>query len=521
MKIHARAALAALLMLALWATSPYAQEPAGAAGSPTPAGEDAPALEAARVYQSRDYAAAAVLYEALVAGAPNHPLYIFLLAKCRSRTGRPEEALELIDRAVRAGLNLDVVAFERGRAFFVAERYPEAIAAYEEYHRLAPGDAYSRIAIAEALLAAERFQDALDELAKVTPDPETRLRVELLTAAALTGLNRGDEAVSRLQGALSQDFTDAERVNISGTIDLLKQPTRVAGAPGKPWWVNLTSGLEYDTNVPTAGKQPKPRNPDFADRLDAFRGTFSIDGGYRWQATDRFTLTSRLFTLLHTNDQLSERDIFLYRISMTPEYRIFDRVSVGVDSAWSHLWLDQVQLNNAVSLGGFVTWRATSWTASRVSYNFRWETFYDDNVFHTEDLDGAIDGVQFTQDFFIPETTLVFRLSYSHENSHTDGSDFDYDSDAIQGAVSYVLPLNVRATASYQHVHTTYHHPNFRDGFVDRRVNNTQIYSINLSRPIVPGLDASLYYTLTDAESNVKDFDFDRNVFGFSLTYGF
>ncbi len=485
------------------------------------ADEDPVLAQAVDAYTAKDYPLAGQLYEQLQKMEPENAEYLFMLAKCRIRTGQPAEALALIDRAVAKGGVYKAIAYERGRGLFLLEKYEESLVQFDEYHRVVPGNAYSFLAWTEALLAAERYGEALALLDKVEASPETSLHRELLYGAALAGLGRSDEAIARMEKRLEQqDLPLPERSSLNESLAFLKQPALGGRRSGKPWWVALTAGLEYDTNVPTLGKLPKPREPGF-EETDAFRGSYTLEAGYRWEATDRLSVTAKLFGLAHTNDDLSGRDIALGRFSLNPEYQINDQVAVGVEGAYSHLFLNQATLTNSLGATGYATWRETSWTATRASYGYRWETFYDARVNTTEDLDGTIDTILVSQDFFVPETSLIFRLAYAHENSHTEGADFDYDSDALLGVVACTLPFAVRAQASYQHVHTTYHHPNFRDGFRDRRMNNTQIYGISLTREILPSLDLSASYTLTDAESNVKDFDFDRNVWGMSLTYRF
>lgn len=481
--------------------------------------EDA-ALDALEAYSSQDYAHATELYEKLNQAAPKDPLTLFMLAKCRNRTGRADDALALIDRATQAGATFEAIPFERGRAFFLQGKYPEALAQYEAFHKTVKGDAYSLQAHTEALIAAERYQEALDLLAQVTVTPPVRLHQELLTSAAMSGLGKTQEAIARLDQDLQQSWSESERKALGDAVSYLRHPSVTAGRPSKPWWANLTTGLVYDTNVPTLGKKPKPREPGF-EHTGAFRGEYSIDGGYRWQATDRFSLTGRLFLLAHTNDDLSRRDIAIGRVTVTPEYRVLDDVTVGVEGFYSHLFLNQKTLTNSLGTGAFVQWRETKWTSSRLNYGYRWETFYDKTVAAKEDLDGTADTITFAQDFLVPGTTLAFRLAYAHENSHTNGSDFDYDSDTELASMSYRFPLEIDFAATYQHITTTYHHPNSRLNFVENRGNVTRVLNFTLSRDILPNLNLSASLNLTDAESNVPDFDFDRDIWGVAATYRF
>ncbi len=102
--------------------------------------ELARALEAAN-----DLPGAVVLYQGILAAMPAADLSRALLSEVYMQQNRSADALKLLDEGLGANASASILYREKGRILDRLERDEEAVVAYREYVRLAPGAADVRI----------------------------------------------------------------------------------------------------------------------------------------------------------------------------------------------------------------------------------------------------------------------------------------------------------------------------------------------------------------------------------------
>ncbi len=501
-------------------------------------GVDEGALEALSAYADRDYAQSLALYGGLADRNPKDPTYPFMAAKCHNRLGQPAEALAQIERAVANGAQFNAVDYERGRAFFLLGKDDQAVAAYEAFHGKSAGDAVSNQFFAEALEAVGRHQEALDRLKKVKPPKELAFRQEVLTAVGEAGVNRPQEALARLDRLAGQPLDLETRKflfslrsqieNKAAGVDVQSAAEAGEEQPERrPWNLSLTLGGEYDTNIPTAGEEPRVRRKGLED-LHGPRAYASLDASYRYEVSDKFAVTGFLETYGNRNgNDLSEFDVHSVRAGLTPEYRLYQRsIFVALEGSYGHTWLNSAGFDNEILIKPYATVVYSQYVATRVSLGWRYLEYDQPAVSDREDNDGRELRFEIAQEVAVKGTDLVLRFGAYHEHDTREGDELSNERAGYFFGFRYELPYKVFLTGRIDRSVAKYDLQNLRlqarpDSDDGERVDKDLIFGVQLSREITDGLFLTLYHTTYDEESNVNEFDYDRSIWGGSLTYRF
>ena len=162
-----------------------------------------PALkQAIELHQQGELAEAERLYSAILAAKPDHPDALHFLGLIRFTTGRPEEALQLVADAMRAGPPSAFLLLNHGLVLNALARPEEAIASFDRAIALDAGLAEAHNNRAVLLGTLGRHEEALASyqaaLAIAPGDPGTLFN----QGNALKDLGRYEEAVASYDHAL-------------------------------------------------------------------------------------------------------------------------------------------------------------------------------------------------------------------------------------------------------------------------------------------------------------------------------
>lgn len=148
---------------------------------------------------------AEAVYRALLAERPDHPDAIHFLGVLHHQSGRSEEAVELIARAVELRPDHPDIYNNLGNILLQLGRYPEAAQAYRSALALAPGMAMAHQNLAAALRAQGKLELAVasyDRALGLEPD---RAETHGNRGNALRQMGRLEEAAVAYERALALD----------------------------------------------------------------------------------------------------------------------------------------------------------------------------------------------------------------------------------------------------------------------------------------------------------------------------
>ena len=111
-------------------------------------------------------------------------------------------ALEALVARVEVSPQVEPIFYTIGCAYFNAEDYPKAIAAFKNYQGKFPKGAHAAgvaFAIAQSNLLSKNFKDAAAQMAALENDPQLREQALLFEAEAFKAQNKNDEAIRALE----------------------------------------------------------------------------------------------------------------------------------------------------------------------------------------------------------------------------------------------------------------------------------------------------------------------------------
>jgi TolA-binding protein len=110
--------------------------------------------------------------------------------------------LEALVARVEATPQVEPIFYTIGSAYFNAENYPKAIAAFKNYQAKFPKGAHAAgvaFAIAQSNLLSKNFKDAAAQMAALENDPQLREQALIFEAEAFKATGKNDEAIRALE----------------------------------------------------------------------------------------------------------------------------------------------------------------------------------------------------------------------------------------------------------------------------------------------------------------------------------
>lgn len=160
-------------------------------------------------------------YRAAVAASPTHAEARNNLAQVLIRRGEVAAALPHLDVAVQLDSERWTYRFNRGRAYSLLERWPEAVAEYEAADRLFPDDYATQYNLGLALLSLRRFPDAVHALERAVAMAPAEQNFLITLGTAYLGSEDPTRAREVFQQFLDRAPQDSEAPRVKALLDAL------------------------------------------------------------------------------------------------------------------------------------------------------------------------------------------------------------------------------------------------------------------------------------------------------------
>lgn len=432
------------------------------------------------------------------------PAARFFMGVAYNRLGQPRQALRELDRAQAMGASPPERHFERGWALLRMEMFEQAADELEAHEARFPGQAKTSEMLGRAWFGLgdhDRAREHLEEAIRRDPSVEPTAR---LTLALLEDADR-NPAASRRQLALLADLDDPLATAVRDRMGLTGQ------APAdKPWRVQLSLGLGYNSNVIAIGDGvPLP-----ADISDAGSATGRLGAGL---AVDVLRLPADTVTIGYAlradvfEDELKvanyvdnyfyARWLHRFNDAWTSSFLVADSLS-HVDE---RLFRNQVTVRPALSQRvGEAVRIDYAYTLAVNEYNFPTTTVTDrDSLTHGFDL-----GVLVAP----PTWPVRFLAGYRFELNLADGDDYDYRSHQVSVGVAADLGCDVTGEVRFARSFVDYQRDNSFTGFTRIRHDDVNLVQARLSRPLGEHVTVRVDYLFIDNDSNIGFFRYDQHV---------
>ena len=458
------------------------------------------------------------LFDDAVQADGQDALALYYRGLTQARRGASAAAITDLQGALRLNPQLPHAALDLGIAEFDAGQYAAAQAWLERAHH----EATERFTAA-LFLGLTRYRlgedpEALAALKEAEADPELRP-----TAKYYEGLihsRQGNTAAA--QAAFAEVVRERPQSDIGRAAQRASAGGEAAPAPkpetaAKPWSVYAQLGFVYDSNV-VAGPSDSsvPGLPGISGEGDGSTA-IAAGGGYKLLDNDYGSLRAEYDFYQSIHFKLTEFDLQGHRLRADYE-SLPGRFSYGLSGIYDFYALDYQSFYQE---GLAIPWVAVaegSNAATEGYYRFRGRDFFRQPFNPGRDAVNNAVGVR--QFLALGSAERLFSAGYQFDKDDTKsngpmGRDFQYSGHQFDLDVSWPLLARTRGDAGYLFRLDDYQFPNSRagtNGFQFRRHDNVHQFALAVTHELTPLVALVVDYIGVINNSNISEFEYDRNI---------
>ena len=478
-------------------------------------------------FHAQRWADAQKLLDQAVAADPNDAMAAYYRGLTYAHLGSPDKAISNIEHALSlqpdlppAVLDLGILYFQTGQydraAQWLQRAYPQpsthfSAALFLGLTKLRQGDAKT----AESLFA---------EAAK---DPSLRQTAQYYEAVA--SLRAGASAEGRqLLGQVQLGPADTETAQIAKQY-LATAPATAALAIGKPWSIYGRAGFGYDSNVTLTPDNVtiapgvklvncytmvngQCRSLDTKGEEDGFFA-LSLGGQYRLFATDlgQGSLGYDFYQSVHF--QSSSFDLQNHELHLDLSSTRRGIFQAGVSGFYDFYMLNYQSFYNQGRGVPWVTFFEGPAAATQLYYQFISQDYSRGPFSPFRDaFNNAVGARQYV---LFGAADRFASIGYQWDDNDPlsrNGTDFAYFDNIIDARVDFGVLDWVHGTVGYAVDFQDYKHDNSRTGYAKRRHDFDNQIVVRFSRDLLTYLTADISYYGVINDSNIPDFQYDRNI---------
>ena len=192
------------------------------------------------------------------------------------------------------------------------------------------------------------------------------------------------------------------------------------------------------------------------------------------------------------------------------------------DLKYNRPWVDKNSYSGIFRLSPSISYRQRDWTASTLTYTWQKSDYLFDITNSALDRDGYTNTISLTQDVAVPKTELSLRGGLHQSWTDTDGDDYDFDSFAMSLVLWHPFFFErTRISVGLSHAWDDYKNRNSRSTASRKRDDERLRFSCRLTKEFTEDITGFISYSRTDNESNIGQFDYDRDIYSVGVTYNF
>ncbi len=313
----------------------------------------------------------------------------------------------------------------------------------------------------------------------------------------------------------SRDFLMAVQELAPGTDEasiarrnLVPEELAADGKETKNWSVNLTTGIQYDSNVIlTSDDSAMPEGiSNESDR----RVFFYLNSNYLYPVTKRLSIgpTFAFYQSLHA--ELDEFDTRQFRPGLEIRHLTGNSINLSLRYDYENTLVGEDTYLLAHNITPEIIISEGNGLFSVVRYRYKNKDFRDSELFTANDeRDGDNHQIQINQ--YIPLfKSVTMRIGYAYDRDSTDTDFWSYD--GHMGYVGYKTDLGNTLVFDISGQYYKKDYDADYPGSDQNREDDTTTFSLSLSKTISSVFDASIGYIYMSNSSNFDVFDYDRSI---------
>ncbi len=337
--------------------------------------------------------------------------------------------------------------------------------------------ASSKLSSAIALISKGEYTKALPllkaEAEKAPDDPQ----IAFLLGMALSRTNQGNEAESVLKSALmaipedpalnlelgvlyynksaldeAGDYFDQaillapESIHAIQSRDYLKRIERTTST--SPWDINLTAGLQYDTNVIINGKS-SPLPQGYSGKSD-WSGLFNVKGNYKLLRTETNEIAAsyNFYQSLYNKQEMTDYNISHNLLELSAVEVLSTEFRLKANYAFEYLFLGGEKYDYANIIGPTLLHINDTWGTTSLDYRYR-DTRYTNSSRFIDNVERNGANHLITASHILQfDKAGALWASYAFDKDNTNRIYWDYKGNRVTLGGQAILPLSLSAILS-------------------------------------------------------------------------
>ncbi len=489
-------------------------------------------------FSNGQYSDAERLFRAALAANPDDSRASFYLGQTLIRLKRPEVAQEIFQRLLRKNPDDGRAWLGQGMAQYNRGLYNEALASLENAEKYLPSDPL--VFYYQGLTYHQK--GAFD----LSPGRFLRARTLNSDLAAASHYYSGiayyqrgllDEAKEEFNAAVKAGEPDSELVKSSQLF--LEQAGGGVETGPKRWDLTFTGMYQYDNNVVIVplGTSPAP-DSGISQKHDWVTALFGR-AEYRpiqteaWLGGASYTFYQSFHRTLSGFDVEDHTPVAYLQ-------RQFGSLQARLQYSYDYILVGRSPFLIANSIQPSFTLSEGYHAFTQAQFRYQNKDFQDGRFLQNSFRDGKNWLAGITQYFLFADNTGNFRLGYTFDTDRTGGgspsvavlgdqtnADWAYTGHRISAGLGLPAVLAYKVDFDFSYYRQNYANPNsFAPGNAGdlttlKRRDNIFYFTGTIGRDFTEWLSASVQYSYTRDQSNVKLFDYNRSVTSLSLTARF
>lgn len=424
--------------------------------------------------------------------------------------GKYSEAKDNLVRAASLDPNNPDIWAQLGTTSLQLKEYPAAKEALTKTLALDPNYPQAKLFLGVANYYLENYPEAtrlLDE-AKASAPQEGLAHYYLGLVAAKQG--RPQDALTNLE--MGMNVSPQFALGFKG----YQAASQAVRPEPRPFFISLTSGIEYDDNVKVLPDQTtlskiRPNGQhvgQYKGHKADWRTPLILNAGYEPVRTDQWTVGLRYYSYAGLNYNLSPFNVVDQFGELYVKYQV-DRLTINPFYTFDYTWLGGQPWSMFNSVGLRLTLAETANLSGDLIYLWQNRDFKNTLQDTNYDRTGTINQAGFFQTLAGNPGTL--RAGFIWERELTNGINFTSNRYRLPIEGYLNLPWKLLAYGYFEYALTAC---NNRDSFANklRRDDYFQVV-VQLRRPVTSWMNVIAGYTHISNPSNIQDYQYNRNIY--------
>jgi tetratricopeptide (TPR) repeat protein len=471
------------------------------------------------------------LFDEAVKADPNDARSLYYRGLTAARRGQPEVAIPDLERAAKLRPQLGHVVLDLGIAYFEAKQYQQATQWLERARNNVADSFRAAFFLGLTHYRQGDFAKAGAYLAEAQKDPELRPMAEYYSGLALLRQGREAEARSMLeraaQGRPETETARAAERYLAGVPEARKPPAPGTAAGARRWSVYADTRFEYDTNVVLAPSDSELKAAQGITGEGDGRSVLGFGGEYRLLDSEKSQITASYDFYQSLHFQIHQFDLQGHRVRLQGT-TILDPVQLGLAATYDFYALNYQTFFQQVLVTPWVTIPEGEASSTQLYYSYRGRDFfrepYDPSRDDNDDavgirqyaLLGSKDrllsiGYQFDQDDPVGDFILIDESTTPPTRTRKP-NDFQFKGHQFDVGVQFPIANVVTTQLAYLFRFEDYQFPNSRADYGFRRHDNEHQVVLAFAHDLTEHLQLSLAYLAVINNSNIPDFNYDRQI---------